>query len=566
MTEDEFDVRMDTDASSTEEFGDPTDTGLYGDQEKADSKAKTLKSVRGDSSDEVDPRKLVRDPTLSEIRWYYRRTFAKKLVDKPIEDAFKNGLEFKGDRAQEAQRLIDEPRYGRGNDGFLEAHMMAEKKARRDGFALIFLGLTDNSDGVWQSPINDDVNVVRINHLKVFTIDHLTASGGPNTEEQIQRGTGLERGEYHIRETGIVVNTDIGSEDYRQPVGYILDDKEGTFIHADRVIHYTWNPEVDGDYKGSNIQRFSVEETTLGEYEGDSVLIPSYDLLKGISKGNWAVMQSLFRNASHMYHITLPEDATEEDLDSTNKEARNINAKSAMIFPFGYEMKQHESGNEIDPRNFYEAIFDQVCAVHEMTKSVLFGTQSGTVSGSETDIKNYFNKVERYRTQRAERKINEYLTRVKKIKDNRTDRNFVFEVDVEWGPLFKVDRQTQLQMFQTHAQGLATLLGQYMITPDEARAILSEEWASIDLDDLTQEQMDVLDRINLAQVGQGEFAEANDPEPDNPQRGGQEGGRPEGARQGAEQSGATPGQDEDFLDRLAEKVADKLEARLAAAA
>lgn len=559
MTEFITDEDLTTDTSSS------TDSQhLYANQEQADAKGVSLTSVEGDSSDEIDPRKLYRDPTLSEIRWYYRRTFAKSLVDKPIEDAFKNGFDFTGSASDEAREIIDEPRYGKKKGGFVEAYQMAQKKARRDGFALLFMTVKDNSPGIHTSPISEDITVDEVEKIQVLTIDDLTNAAESASAEEIEEGTGLERDQYQVRETGLVVNVDPESNNFREPIGYMLDSSPSAkFIHADRVLHYTWNPEVDGDYRdNTRVRRFKNRNDTLGEYEGDSVLIPSYDIMKGISKGNWALAQSVFRNASHMYDVTLPEDADESDFDSTVKETRNINAKSAFVFPHGYEMQQHESGNEFDPAPHFEVLFDQICASHEMTKSVLFGTQSGTVSGSETDIKNYFNKVERFRNRRAETDIIEYVTRVKRMKDSRTSMKYEFDgADIEWGPLFKVDDETRIGMFQTQAQALTTLIGNYVVTPDEAREILTEEWTQIDFDNLTEDQMDILDRLNLAQVGQAQGAERAEAEitgETNPRQGGQQGGRPEGAQQGGEGSGATPTGDE-FIDKLAERVADKLQ-------
>lgn len=537
----DFDVT--TDASTT------TETGLYADADKADAEGKQTKSVAGDSSDEVDPRKLVRDPTLSELRWYYRRTFAKVLVNKPIEDAFKNGLEFTSENAAEARDLIEQPRFGRDGD-FLDAYQMAQKKARRDGFALIFMGTKDSTNGVHESPISQDIQVDSISHLKVLTIDDLSGSASGEAHQQIRRETGLEREQYEVRQTGIVINTDITSPMYREPIGYILDSHPSQFIHADRILHYTWNPEVDGDYEHSDrISRWNERQGTLGMYEGDSVLVPSYDLMKGIAKGNWAVMQALFRNASHMYSVKVPPDADKDEFNAAVSATTNINAKSAMVLPSTeYDMQQFESGNEIDPTNFFDVVFDQVCAVHEMTKSVLFGTQAGTVSGSEVDVKNYYSKVERFRTTRGTRDVLEYLTQARRMLDGRTSTEYEYDADIEWGPLFKVDDETRIGMFQTASQAMTTLIGNYVLTPDEARELLTGEFTQIDLDSLTEDQMDVLDRLNLAQVGQFQGAEANDPSPDtNPRQGGQQGGRPEGARQSPESSGATPS-----ADRLSE--------------
>lgn len=480
--------------------------GIYANAAKADAQGTHLHAQRGDSSDEVDPRKLVRDPTLSEIRWYYRRTFANVLVDKPVDDAFKNGFEFTGDNANEAENIIEDPDFDGEGEGFEGAYRLAEKKARRDGFSLVFLGTQEkNSDGIHTSPIDETVDVDSVSHLKVLTIDDL---GSTAPHDQIEEGTGLEPDEYYIRDTGIVINTDINSPDYRTPVGYVLDTPNGQFIHADRILHLTWNPEVDGDYRGNGVRRWDRRKSTLGQYEGDSILIPSYDIMKGIAKGNWAIMQALFRNASHVYSVKLPKSADQEDFDNTVEATRNINAKSAFVWPdTEYEFEQHESGNEMEPEQHFEVLFDQVCAGQEMTKSVLFGTQAGTVSGSETDIKNYFNKVERFRSNRATSKIQEYVTRVKRITDSRTNDEFEFEVDIEWGPLFKVDSETRIQMFQNQTNALTGLIGSFALTPDEARGILSEEFTEIDLEDLTEDQLDELDRVNLTRSGQGPSAE-----------------------------------------------------------
>lgn len=528
-------------------------SGVYANAEKAAESNTHMHAQRGDAADEVDPRKLHRDPTISELRWYYRRTFANVLVDKPIDDAFKNGFEFVADdddREDDARSMLEEPTFDGNGNGFIGAYRLAEKKARRDGFALIFLGTRESgSEGIYETPIDESVDVDALTHLKVLTIDDLYDTA---PHEQIQEGTGLSAQNYEIRSTGIVINTDVNSPQYRTPVGYVLSGKTPQFIHRDRVIHLTWNPEVDGDYNDSGIKRWDGRRSTLGQYEGDSVLIPTYDIMKGITKGNWAIMQALFRNASHMYDVKMPSDADDTDFEHAVNATRNINAKSAFVWPStDYEFVQHESGNEMEPQEHFEVLFDQVCASQEMTKSVLFGTQAGTVSGSETDIKNYFNKIERYQSTRAESKITEYLTRVKQMKDTRTNTDYTYDIDIRWGPLFKVDKETRITMMQNEANALTTLIGSFALTPDEARSILSSSFVDVDVDDLTEAQLDELDRINLTRSGQGPSAERAEGEyTEGPQstaaasRGGSEGGR----EQGQTQASSNPTADSDAAE------------------
>jgi hypothetical protein len=191
-----------------------------------------------------------------------------------------------------------------------------------------------------------------------------------------------------------------------------------------------------------------------------------------------------------------------------------------------------------------------------MTKSVLFGTQSGTVSGSESDIKNYFNQVERYRTNRAAAKIHEYLRITSQMLDNRTGASYDGpDVEIEWGPLFKLDRDSRIQMFQNMTQGLSTMIGTFAMTPDEARGVLSAEFAEIDLDDLTEDQLDVLDRINLTRSGQGPSALQSEAEMEgeaSPAANAAEGGRTGGRQQGqtSEQENPTADGDDSVADTL----------------
>lgn len=573
-----------TDFDVSSDVEETTDTheseGVYANPEKAEEQGTLIRSFRGDSADEVDPRRLFRDPTLSELRWYYRRSdLGGVLVDKPIEDAFKHDFEFEGENSDEAEELIHGPRFEVPNheDSFIGAHILAEKKARRDGFSLVFMGTRErDTPGPHVSPISEDVNVEEVSHLKVLTIDDL--AGGSVPHEQIQEGTGLEQQQYEVRNTGIVVNKDVTSPRYQRPVGYVLDQNGGgQFIHADRALHYTWNPEVDGDYKRDTrdsvrgIARWHDRDTTIGTVEGDSVLLKSYDILKGVSKGNWAIMQALFRNAAHMYTVEMPEDADDEDFSNANQEFSNLNAKSEVVHPHGYAVSQHESGGEMEPREHFDVLFDQICAGHEMTKSVLFGTQTGTVSGSETDIKNYFNQIERYRGSRGENAIMAYLTRAKSMMDSRTADDYEYEgVEIEWGPLFKLDRDTRMGVFETHAQAMSVLIGNYVLTPEEARGLLSEEWAELDLGSMDEEQMDVLDRVNLTGAGQGPSALQSEEEyaegPESQQTAQRQAGQQSGRQQGQQQAQQNPAADAvadsladgDFADKVADKVADRL--------
>jgi hypothetical protein len=516
-----FDVESTThtDAYDPDEDELDNEKRLYSNEESAAADNRPSLSQRGDSADEIDPRGLVRNPTLTEIRWYYRRTFASVLVNKPVEDAFKNGFDFMGtdDRITFAENLLD-------RTDFVENMKTVEKKARRDGFALLFIGTEDTTNSLAESPRGQ---VSMITHTTVLTIDDLSNVSRADIHDQVQTQYELTRDQYEVRETGIVINTDITSESYKEPIGYVLDQPNPKFIHADRIQHYVWNPEVDGDYNRNASTRRFHKEDTLGKWEGDSVLVKSYDLLKGLTKGNWSITQSLFRNAAHLYTAEMPEGADESDYDFAEKALTNLNAKSEIIHPNGIDVTQHQSGNALEPREYFDVLFDEICACHEMTKSVLFGTQSGTVSGSEVDIKNYFNKVERYRSNRATTKVVEFLTMCKLLEDDRTARTYEYDIDVEWKPMFTIGEEDRLEMLRTTVNAANMAINGYVMTPDEAREILTEDFAEIEFDTLTESQWDELDRLNLNKVGAYEGGQNAEEEMENPRRQ-NGGGMPEG--------------------------------------
>ena len=531
----QFDIQVDAEvAESTDSSAvETTDTSsanmsdssstLYANAEKAHSERRQLYSKRGDSADEIDPRKLVRDPSLSELRWYYRRTFAKKLVNKPIDDAFKHGFAFDGDDAEYAEELLYKTDYECN-------YKLAEKKARRDGFALLFVGTRDTSEGVHVSPKDDDVTVTEITHTKVLTVDDLCWCAENEVLEQVQASyPELEHGQFKIRQTGIVINTDINSPDYRDPIGYILyqgpsdsGEKRVQFIHKDRVQHLVWNEEVDGDYRREDVRlggRRWKDERPLGKWEGDSILVQSYDLMKGITKGNWAIMQALFRNAANLYAVHLPNDATQEEFNAARQEFKNLNAKSELFMPGGppgssedtYQIEQYTSGDMVEPSEYFDVIFDQICASHEMTKSVLFGTQMGTVSGSEVDIKNYFNKVERYRQNRATMWIKDFVKRAKFLTDGRRkDDDQDVDLTIDWEPLFKLTDVERVNTMQSLISAMQIAINGFVLTPDEARSILDEEWAFIEITDLTEEQKEWLEQINAISSEEDELEEGRE--------------------------------------------------------
>jgi len=433
-------------------------------------------TTAGDSADEVDPRKLMGDPTINQIRWLYRTSLAKTLVDKPVEDAFKHGFEIKHDGRRDIRNILDD-------HNFVDHYQRVKQKARRDGFALSYFVLDDSSDGVWEDPMDDDVRVSGIKKLETITLDDLarykTSHGAIPANAEADPLEELEYGDYEIRPTGIVMDTDPMSDTYKEPLGYLIGPPDWIdvsdaidnvkFYHRNRFEHHVENTAVDGD----------LEDDSLGRWEGDGVLVSAYHLLRGLKKGNWSLMETIFRYAAKLYHVELPEDADDDDWEEANENMRNMNAKSELVTPAGYEIQDFQTDGQLQPEEYFDIIFEQICASSEMTKSVLFGTQSGTVSGSETDIKNYFNKVERLRQTDFSNDIHDFVNHVVSLVDDRASSAYDLDFEVDWNPMFTLSKLDEAERLSRVMSTLSAGINNFVLTPMEARSILQEEWAEV---------------------------------------------------------------------------------------
>jgi hypothetical protein len=482
---------------STSADTDTTNSDVY--TEGFEDEGASAYGVDADTSDDIDVRKLMDEPDVNDVRYISRSTLGQTLVKKPIKDAFKNGFEVEedGDSESRAEATTSESVHELLEDtDFIDRYSLAEIKARRDGFAVMMYVLEDDSDGVYEDPY--EAEVTSIQGINILTLDDLTTAQPDLVDDRIP----LDQADYEIRKTGIVVDRRVNEPTYKEPIGYLQGPDEKAkerdrvkFVHKNRCQHLSWTKEVDHD----------LETDTLGEYEGDSVLLSSYHILSGMKKGNWAIMQTLFRYASKMHHIALPEDADDEDMEEAHDNLQNVNAKSELITPAGYEIEDFNTDGQLEPRDYFDVLFEQVCASNEMTKSVLFGTQSGTVSGSETDIKNYFNKVAKYQNNRAAEHIEDFVAAARVMLDGRTKGTYQPDLSIEWNPLFRLTALDRAEVMNRKMQTARIAVDTFALKPVEVRRLLDEEWAAIDLDTeepFTAEEIEMLESLNLHQVGQ----------------------------------------------------------------
>jgi len=505
-------LTVDTPVATFNEFSD-SQGATYGSREERIER-------HGESertSDDIDVRQLFNTPTVDKIRWQYRQNgMASTVVDKPVKDAFKHGFEFNPNEEEEGD--IDDV-HTWAEEVYAPTLKEARIKSRRDGVALIFWKVTDTNKV--SEPLGE---VKEVNGLEVITLDKLgRGNGNPRysdrklsdaaTADLAAEHVDYDKEQLVVTRSGLAVVDDITSPDNEEFVGCMYDrnpnlsvESEYQFIHADRLEPYVSRPHVDGD----------VDDIVYGFIEGDSVLTPIINALTGITKAEWALGQSLLRYTAPLHAVEIDKEATprngdwEEHISDLNDQLDNINNKSSLTLPPAHSAKTLASEGEIDPEPFLDGLINDICAGAEITRSVLLGTQAGTVSGSSTDIKNYYNQVERDRDGQHADDLRRGSQKYARLEGKQLP-----SFDIEWGPLFRIEDIKRAEGMNKIISAVGQATNKYVLSHEEAREILQEEWSEFEIETdiegtLSEEDMDQLDRINTTkgkQFGNGRSAE-----------------------------------------------------------
>jgi len=514
------------------------------------------------AADDVDARALFRAPTIDELRYYAREgPYGPTIVEKPIEDAFKHGLNVVGDNT-------DPNTSGPGTiesflDQYQPVYKRAKKKARRDGLAIVLFQYAD-SNPIQRAPADD----ATFEGFQVYTLDNFSgvladSTVAEHTEyetDQIYVSNGPEHG-------GVAIVDDLSSPDHGDVVGYGVEPRQDSedvqdvvFVNAMRCQHLTEYSWVDG-HLGNNV---------TGKHVGESVLTPVLQPLKAAQMGFWSLMQILHRYSAPLHAVEPPESWGEDEWNTAQSQLEDLSMASDAILPPGTELEVAEGVSEFDPVPLYEVLVESICAGTVFTKSVLQGTQTGTVSGSETDMKGYFSNVHVLRTDEIESEFRDALRMVSRHDQSVVPR--VADVDgvsFEWGPLFKPTDIERAEGAVSLVTAATNAIKNYALTPDEARSVLSEEWAEfdidVDLDELTEEQMDTFDRINVREVGRGPKDDEPRQNPTLQNGGGQPAGQGRASSQptrAGDDTDSTDGAitlDEDTVNVIVDRVADRLD-------
>lgn len=145
---------------------------------------------------------------------------------------------------------------------------------------------------------------------------------------------------------------------------------ESTKIHASRLVH--------------------VQPLSIGDgFEGESALSCIFDLLTVLKSMDWSVGQAMYRHGGGLTTIISGEGSKDPQgqIDVIEEITRDLNTKTVLVLPPKSIVHAQQTG-ALSPKEYYQAIMNQISAGCNIPISIMCGAQSGE-GVSENDRRDY---------------------------------------------------------------------------------------------------------------------------------------------------------------------------------
>ena len=283
---------------------------------------------------------------------YTRMGLAHKLVERLANDRFDKWYEIESDNESLVLQLALLNSDKEGGMKIRNTFKKARKFALRHGYSLVFIEYEDQAETL-ADPVINPRRIVRLENIKKTEIQN------------------------------IIFDKDENSPTFGDIKGYKLNSKifgdsltEEIIVDASRVIHVP-----NGDDK---------------DPEGMSMYKPMYNWLNMFDDIAWSIGQSYFRYGSGFPVLTVKGWSTlsETEQDVYQAQWKNVNSMTAYIAGDGDTVEfAGAQGRALDPKEFFEAGLMLVAASGDLPYALVVGVNAGAVSGSETNLKDYYSDV-----------------------------------------------------------------------------------------------------------------------------------------------------------------------------
>lgn len=387
---------------------------------KANHKDKLTRQVAGVG------RKLSHDEITA---LYGDSRIVQNIIDIPAEDMTRNWFTLKMENEQLARDIMSKLADLNAKKAFKE--MFLYDRLRGDGF--ISLGVTQGS----AFDLSDELQID-----KLYSVDYLHAFSSMKVNE-------------------FLINEDVFDIKYGQleqlrinrasSHGLQTQTTESS-VHVSRLIH-------------SQTRRFE------GEAQGRSLLEPLYDILTVFDTSVWSVGQIL-----HDFTFKVYKSKDIENLDAKDKQQLSMimdfmfRTEALAMIAEGEDLtKQSTSVSGI--KDLLDFVWDLLAGAARMPKTVIKGQESGTITGAQYDVMNYYSRIvadqENNMKPHLEKLIRKLLTSKNDL-GGRIDPESL-EWEIQFNPLWNVDAKTDAEIRKITAETDQIYLLNNIITADEIR-------------------------------------------------------------------------------------------------
>lgn len=166
-------------------------------------------------------------------------------------------------------------------------------------------------------------------------------------------------------------------------------DSEGNNLLPLEIDYYTLSLKNNEKVDSTKLVHMYNPSLNIETLEGESSLECVYDNLTILKSMDWGTGQSMWRNGGGLTVFVAPDKATQATMESIQTVGEEVNAKTALTMPPGTDVKTARATN-LNPVPSYTVMMQQISMGTRIPVSILIGSQSGTLSASEKDRKDYF--------------------------------------------------------------------------------------------------------------------------------------------------------------------------------
>lgn len=223
----------------------------------------------------------------------------------------------------------------------------------------------------------------------------------------------------------------VGEEDYGELQKIELEDE--TKVHRDRFVYF---------------RPYSISNSP----DGISLLEPMYTSLTVFDNVVYGAGQSYYYSGTGFPTLETKGLSDEEQEEVRNDFLDNIQNQPGMVFDqddFDFSFEGAE-GKALDPRKYLEPMFTILGGALGGSKQVFFGAESGEVSGSETNLEEYFGDVSSFQEFKLTPFVREFIDRL--ITAGILEEQ---QYEISWNDMFEKSEEKKAQIAKDKARAFA---------------------------------------------------------------------------------------------------------------